>query len=140
MTTGRVVRFALLACTLVGLAAMHSLGHDAAMRVAATAAHAMHAESAMSPAAVANDECSGDGCGRLLAAPADRDHGHVPGWAVCLAVVGSFAVAVVLGVLLSAGRASGQPGRRRAGRTTSSRGPPVGMVGLRLATVSVLRI
>ncbi|MGC4806645.1 hypothetical protein [Micromonospora sp. DT233] len=37
--SGPLVRFVLLACTLVGLAAMHSLGHDPTMALRADAGH-----------------------------------------------------------------------------------------------------
>ncbi|WP_157748349.1 hypothetical protein [Micromonospora echinaurantiaca] len=66
--------------------------------------------------------------------------GDLPGWAVCLAVLGVLAVSVLVAWLLLTLRRSAAPGARRVGRSTSPpRAPPPGPIGLRLTTVAVLR-
>jgi hypothetical protein len=125
----------LLVCTLVGLAAMHSLGHAGAMQTAAMLTEGHHS------AAMAAGDCAGDGCVQAAAAP----HGggeDMAGWDVCLAVVGGVVVAGLLAAALLAGAgrydvATALFGWRRLG----PRAPPAPLrVGLALATVSVLRI
>lgn len=161
--TGRaapgVPRWLLLACTVLGLAAMHTLGHGlhggpghadraghhnqstaagmatagsaapAAAVVGSSALAAVSAAVAMSAAAVG---CGVDGCG----GPGRHE---LPVWSVCLAVL-----AVVGAVVLVAWLVAG----RRTGGTTSAgvsdwcrppRAPPRTGIGLRLSVVSVMR-
>lgn len=177
--SGWWARLLLLACTLLGLAAMHTIGHgahsvashpdghavgsSATVVLAAPAAPAVPAAHvAVAPASgvshvavtsgadhlAAGDGCAGDGCrrtvaelsaGRALALPAEPP-GDVPsGWSVCLAVLGAATVALLLAALLL-GRARLAVETRRPRRPSRGpRAPPPGPVGLRLATVSVLR-
>ncbi|WP_326564479.1 hypothetical protein [Micromonospora peucetia] len=161
VTAARGARLLLLFCTLLGLAAMHTIGHDShpaghsaepsAHAVAGPGPHPDGADAAMPPQhdtalayvvvatfqAVAG--CAGD-CvpDRLL--PFGGAGGELPGWGVCLAVLGAFVVTLLAAALLSAvARAVGPPGRGTAGTFPSPRAPPHRPVGLRLATVSVLR-
>jgi hypothetical protein len=150
---GRVARLVLLACTLLGLAAMHTIGHSA---VGHGAGHydevgdpptsAAEVLGAMAQAAggtpdllAALDGCAGDGCAHAALMPSGD--GGMGGWELCVAVLSAFAVAVLLVALLLAavtGRFAPPAGRRRG--IAAPRGPPVRQFGLTLATVSVLRI
>jgi Family of unknown function (DUF6153) len=137
--TGRLARWVLLACMLVGLAAMHSLGHGGGMHAAAmladehyaisTTAAASHAGSSMRDVFPQLNPSTG-GSGDDMA-----------GWSVCLAVLGGFAVAVLLAALLVAAAGRYDPVGVLTGRSGAGpRAPPDRVpVGLALATVSVLR-
>ncbi|MGC3859351.1 hypothetical protein ACPSM1_04075 [Micromonospora chersina] len=133
--TGRWVRLLLLVCTLVGLTAMHTLGHGAHSPSGQPAGHPAGHPAALAMVA----DCEGDGCPARAVPPGDP--GADPsGWSVCLAVLGAFAVALLVVVLLrtrsrSAVAAAGGPLRHPAG----PRAPPPRPYGLRLATTSVLR-
>ncbi|MGK5441873.1 hypothetical protein ACSNN7_08630 [Micromonospora sp. URMC 105] len=209
--SGWWARLLLLACTLLGLAAMHTIGHGthstashsdghavgssptatrpepaapAAPADGVPAAHAAvapvsgAAHAAVAPvsgaghvtvapvqgagsAAVtlvpgpehvadlaAGQDCAGADCrrtaaeasaGGTLALPADPPSGAPSGWSVCLAVLGAVTVTLLLAaLLLRRARAAGATRRpRRPSR--GPRAPPPDPVGLRLATVSVLR-
>ncbi|MET7706434.1 hypothetical protein [Micromonospora sp. NPDC005413] len=132
--TGPLVRFVLLACTLVGLAAMHSLGHDPAPPTTGTGAHT----AAMPAPAGQHDDCAGDGCAQAITAPASHD-GHMPSWAVCLAILGAFTLTIALGLALLTETKIVRSGLRPTVRAAWSRGPPARLIGLHLASVSVQR-
>ncbi|WP_157740054.1 DUF6153 family protein [Micromonospora narathiwatensis] len=141
LTTGRWVRLLLLLCTLVGLAAMHTLGHGAHGAAGRSGGHD-GGHIGGRPAAAAPtmvESCPGDGC-HAGVLPL-RDLGGDPsGWSVCLAVLGAFAVALLVAVLLRAGSRPG--GLTLGGPARAARGPrapPPRPYGLRLATASVLR-
>ncbi|MET7951952.1 DUF6153 family protein [Micromonospora sp. NPDC005324] len=136
--TGLLVRFVLLACTLVGLAAMHSLGHDPVMSMRSAAGHADHA--AGQPAPPAAHGCGSDSCDHPSASPLGHGTGHLPGWQVCLALVAAVGLAVALGVLLLARTSHARLRQRPRRRAASSRAPPAPRIGLHLASVSVLRV
>ncbi|MFE9202807.1 hypothetical protein [Micromonospora sp. NPDC007230] len=160
VTTGPWVRLLLLLCTLVGLTAMHTLGHGTHASGGpgdhAAANHgappAAVAGPAALPAAVAGmaGDCHGDGCGpaRVLP-PADAQARLLPlgdpggdrsGWSICLAVLGAFAVTLLVALLLRAGsRTYGPAARVALGAAPGPRAPPPRPYGLRLAAVSVLR-
>jgi hypothetical protein len=83
--------------------------------------------------------CSGDGC-QLLSPGSGSQPGGVSGWSVCLAVLSAFAFAVLLAMVLRQAIGGGLPVWWRAPPgPTSGRSPPASRVGLRLATVSVMR-
>lgn len=127
-TVGRAARLALLLATLLGLTAMHTLGH--------TGPHPAGDHVAMS----ATTACAGDGCGRLLTvAGAGHEHGGMDGWAVCVAVLVAFAVVVLAAMLLVRRRAGVTTVSGRPARSAGPRAPPPRPFGLALATVSVLR-
>lgn len=144
---GWLVRFVLLAATLTGLAAMHSLGHQpagagphhgAAMptdtRGDAQSGAVLTAVAAVSP------ECAGEGCAGLTAAPGGSP-GHMPGWAVCLAVVGAFGISLALTAALLLRRTGVTSHDRSQPSVAVSRGPPAwSPMGQRVAAMSVLRI
>ncbi|MEV6629174.1 hypothetical protein AB0M54_00285 [Actinoplanes sp. NPDC051470] len=147
VVAGRVARWVLLACTLFGLAAMHTLGH-AGMRMHEHASHGpatltvapavMMGDTALAAAAAgAVDDCPG--CPH--AAGSAGGHGGMGGWGVCLAVLSGLAMLVLLAVLLLArSRAGGARVRSSGSRLRVPRGPPPRRAGLTLAAVSVLRI
>ncbi|MEU9824664.1 hypothetical protein [Micromonospora chersina] len=133
--TGRWVRLLLLLCTLVGLTAMHTLGHGAHSPAGHAAGHPAGHTAAVAMVA----DCVGDGCPARALPPADPG-GDPSGWSVCLAVLGAFAVALLVVLLLRTGSravvpAAGGPLRHAVG----PRAPPPRPYGLRLATTSVLR-
>ncbi|MFF3853824.1 hypothetical protein [Micromonospora sp. NPDC002575] len=145
---GRWGRLALLLCTLVGLAAMHTLGHgahsggthaghDGATPRDGHPAPAVHAEAAGVPGALVG------GAGGAVAFPGSAGGGRADGpsgWSVCLAMLGALGVALLVAVLLLTGaRAPGPPGRQAGGVPAGPRAPPPRPLGLRLAEVSVSR-
>ncbi|GAA1380087.1 hypothetical protein [Catellatospora chokoriensis] len=161
---GRAARVLVLLATLVGLAAMHTLGHGGAAHAAmtpmpghetATAAEAtaagMAAAVAMTAAqvqagaataaqveAVPQEGCPDGHCAGLLAPPARHSAG-MDWWDVCVAVLTALGVLLLLCWLVGvvSRRGSGTPSQARA--VAASRGPPVRGLGLTLATVSVMR-
>ncbi|SCL18030.1 hypothetical protein GA0070624_1435 [Micromonospora rhizosphaerae] len=144
MSTGRWVRLLLLLSTLVGLAAMHTLGHGAHAPGGHSAGHA-EAQHGARPAAAPDevgmtDGCAADDCRHAAVLPLG-DLGDDPsGWTVCLAVLGAFAVALLVAVLLRARSRVVGPALRGALRLAAGpRAPPPRPFGLRLATASVLR-
>lgn len=159
---GQVARLVLLACTLLGLAAMHTIGHGAASHGAASHGAAGHGAdrpdavghlamdtadvvgamtqttSIVSDLLAGSDGCAGDGCTHAASTPSGD--GGMGGWELCVAVLSAFGIAVLLAALLTAA-VTGRL-RRPAGRecgAAAPRGPPVRPFGLTLATVSVLR-
>ncbi|MGN9764852.1 hypothetical protein ACTMS2_06750 [Micromonospora sp. SD12] len=198
VTAARGARLLLLVGTLLGLAAMHTIGHDshqtghsanpsahiavapvphavlapvrhaavppvphAAVALVAYVPHAALASIASAaPAAPALVPPSRDvaaphavgaalqavvgcpgGCASEELLPAGGGTGGgLPGWGVCLAVLGAFAATLLLAALLSVRvRAVGPTGGGSVGAFPPPRAPPPRPVGLRLATVSVLR-
>jgi hypothetical protein len=133
----------LLLASLLGLAAMHNLGHHGLHLAAGH--HPNHpvamvrqpVAEAVDIAVRATDGCD-DGCGAVLTAPTSGGDG-VDGWDVCLAALVGFAVPLLAAVLLQArwAAATVHPGGRFVLR--HPRGPPSGRVALTLATASVLR-
>jgi hypothetical protein len=134
-----LVRWLLLACTLLGLAVMHTVGHTSVGMAAHDAHPGMVAEVAAHVpslagrvAADAGDSCPGGHC---------DGHGAMSGWSVCLAVLQGFAVAVLLTlVLLALGRSRGIMRQAAGGTVPASRAPPPRPTGLTIASISVLRI
>jgi hypothetical protein len=138
-----VLRWLLLGCTLLGLAAMHTLGHTGhamAMpdppathpQTTATmlAAHATHT------AAPIGYPCL-SGCAHVAGGgPAGGDPSS---WSVCLAILTALAVAVLLGWLSRAATQRGATNRPTRPLAITCRAPPVAGVGLRLADLAVLR-
>ncbi|MEV8516447.1 DUF6153 family protein [Dactylosporangium sp. NPDC051484] len=152
---GRTARLALLLATLLGLTAMHTLGHhgprspggDEHPATAAgptggstavpTAEHAAWAP--LTAVLTVAGACSADGCGAPLAGPAG-DHAGMSDWEVCLAVLVAFAVLLLAAALLHARRGTAAAAARaRVTRRCGPRAPPPRPVGLTLAAVSVLR-
>jgi hypothetical protein len=143
----RATRWLLLACTLFGLAAMHTLGHTA-MQMDDHAGHqptapimavaaAMHVSSENEATTTATADCPG--CGQA-AGPAAPGHGGMADWSTCLAVITGVAALVLLAALLLARRRPGAlPTRSTRTRPRVSRGPPR-PTGLTIAAISVLRI
>jgi hypothetical protein len=131
-----LVRWLLLACTLLGLAVMHTVGHASA-RMTPHDAHpgtvaAMAPPLASWVAADAGESCSGEHC---------DGHGAMSGWSVCLAILQGFAVAFLLAlVLLAVAGPRGATRQMRGGiAAPASRAPPR-PAGLTIASISVLRI
>lgn len=128
----------LLACTLVGLAAMHSLGHDPITSMRPAAEHANHTDG--QPTTPAAHGCGTDTCDHPSVSPPGHDNGHLPGWQVCLALVAAVGLAVALGALLLARTSHARLRHRPRRRAASSRAPPAPRIGLHLSAVSVLRV
>jgi hypothetical protein len=133
-----LVRWLLLACTLLGLAVMHTVGHTSVGMAPHDAHPGMVAEvAAQVPlaglvAADSGDSCPGGHC---------DGHGAMSGWSVCLAVLQGFAAAVLLTlVLLALGRSRGAMRQAAGGAVPASRAPPPRPTGLTIASISVLRI
>ncbi|MFG2053862.1 hypothetical protein ACGFI9_07490 [Micromonospora sp. NPDC048930] len=161
--TGRWVRLLLLLCTLVGLTAMHTLGHGGHAPADQDTGHGIaHHPAPVEPATPAGlaamadlpaiagmavhpglagmaPDCAGDGCA-VRALPLGHLGGDPSGWSVCLAVLGAFAVALLAAVLLRARSHTAGPTVDGPFRVASgSRAPPTRPYGLRLAAASVLR-
>ncbi|WP_432831337.1 DUF6153 family protein [Dactylosporangium sp. CA-092794] len=141
-TLGRAARLALLLATLLGLTAMHTLGH-AGPHLAGDHRHPPVAEhAAVMPVAAALSAavtgCAGGGCADMLLG-SGHGHGGMDGWAVCLAVLVAFAVIVLTAMLLARRGATTTAAGLRAARHAGPRAPPPRPFGLALATVSVLR-
>ncbi|MBY8871663.1 hypothetical protein K7640_07390 [Micromonospora sp. PLK6-60] len=149
---GWLVRLVLLTATLIGLTAMHSLGHQPAMTgqhhgsAVPASTHAETPPGAVLTTAIAAMDvavphgCAGGQCAGLDAAPSGAP-GHMPGWAVCLAVVGAFGVSLALTAALLLRRTGAMPRDRRQPSVAVSRGPPAwSPMGQRVTAVSVLRI
>lgn len=143
---GRSVRWILLLCTVFGLATMHTLGQagvnphthgpSAVMSDAVPATSAGAAQPGVTDmaSAASGGHCPDDHCG------GQHDHGGMSGWAVCLAVLGGLAVAVLLAALLlmPATRFLASSRERRS-LLRAPRPPPRQRVGLTVASVAVLR-
>lgn len=135
---GRLTRLLLLACTVLGVAALHTIGHAAA---GDTGQHTTVASSAVSVASIVpvdtdgHGGCDGDGCDHQSITPSDA-HDNSRMWDVCVAVLSVLALG-----LLAAATSSAHIGLART-RWTRWRPPPLlphRRVGLALTTVAVLR-
>ena len=132
----RCLRFVLLLCTLFGLAAMHSLGHDPILGAGGHGSHAAPATPALASG------CHDAQCPQL-AGPASETPGpgHTSGWAICMAIAAGLALAVVLAVQFLRGTRGPQPRGRTTTRASAGRAPPAfTTIGLTTASASVLRI
>ncbi|MEU7620291.1 hypothetical protein AB0B27_29965 [Micromonospora rifamycinica] len=162
-TAGRWLRLLLLVGTLLGLSAMHTLGHDAHVADGHPAGHGASAEDPHRPVAkpdapadrssargsmtVPADPVRGGpavdlavaGCGAGCAAAMPGGSSGTPStpWSVCLAVLGALTVAVLVLLFVVRSRPAGVS--RPPSRPRGPRAPPPRPLGLRLATVSVLR-
>ncbi|GIF01737.1 hypothetical protein Ari01nite_92010 [Paractinoplanes rishiriensis] len=98
-----MARWLVLACTVIGLTAMHSLGH-----AGMAGHHETHgdARSTATTAGVASwtEGCPGDSC------PMTPGHGSPAGWSACLAILSGVAVVAMLVVLIVATRRRGAAG------------------------------
>ncbi|MDI6101395.1 DUF6153 family protein [Actinoplanes sp. NEAU-A12] len=134
--TGFITRWVLLVCTLVGLAAMHTIGHTgptggmhpAAASTATVMVGVPGAVAAVSAAAPCLDgHCDG--------------HGSMDPFSVCMAVLQGLAVAVLLAVLLlTVLGGHGRPHAAARPAAGAPRAPPARRTGLTIAEISVLRI
>lgn len=130
---GRVARWLLLACTVLGLAAMHTLGHGHGHDMAA------HPPAVAAMPAV-TDSCPPGHCAPMVTAPSPGRN-DMPAWSVCLAVLAGLGVAALLAWLLlstAAGRAMSALAVLRPYGVP--RAPPCSKLGLRVVSVSVSRI
>ncbi|WKU03902.1 hypothetical protein [Micromonospora sp. HUAS LYJ1] len=148
-TTGRWLRLLLLVGTLLGLSAMHTLGHDVHLGGGHPAGHGTATDGAHRSAAGHDAPADrsllrepvpavggcGDGCAAAL--PGGSPDSPSTVWSVCLAVLGALTVTVL--VLLFAVRTRPAGVSRPPSRPREPRAPPPRPLGLRLATVSVLR-
>ncbi|MFC7246588.1 DUF6153 family protein [Catellatospora aurea] len=137
---GRTARVLLLLATLVGLAAMHTLGHGTAAHAAMTPMPAHGTTTAMAAQAgeARGGGCPDGHCARLLVPPARHTAG-MDWWDVCVAVLTALGVLLLLFWLVGVVRRRTPAGLSRLRAAVASRGPPVAGLGLTLATVSVMR-
>jgi len=141
-TIGRAARWLLLLGTVLGLAAMHTLGH-CGMRMDTHRAMGMTVGAPVMPAAAAPPWLT---AARAAIVPACAeghcdDHGAMSGWSICLAVLGGLLVFALLTALLVAWRR--ERGWARGTRSSvpgGPRAPPRRRPGLILASAAVLRI
>lgn len=134
-----MARLLLLACVLLGLAAMHTIGHGL---MVGHSSHAAHAQTTMAVASLTgHDGCAGDGC-TAMTALADQTGGHgMSPWELCVAILTAFAVAVLLAALLLRARTGRSPAPgAESGYPQTPSAPPRLLMGLTLAKVSVQRI
>jgi len=139
---GRVARWLLLVGTLLGLAAMHTLGH-CGMRMDTHQAIGMIGRAPVMSAAAAPPWLTAAGAAAVPACADGHcdDHGAICGWSICLAVLGGLAVFALLAALLVAWRR--ERGWVRGTRSSVAGGPqapPRRRPGLILASAAVLRI
>jgi len=133
--SGRVARLVLLACTLFGLAAMHTIGHGGVDHVG----HHDEPRAVAVGMAFAVGDAASDGCECDHAAMQPLGGSGMSGWGLCVAVLGALAVAVLLAALLLRAVTGRHPLRAARDPGRAPRAPPVLPFGLTLATVSVLR-
>jgi hypothetical protein len=137
---GRIARWVLLACTVFGLATMHTFGH-AGMHIDG---HGPHPTTVDGPPAVAPvaETAQADLCpGCAHVSPVPHPVGGMPAWSICLAVLGGLAVVLLLAALVVCrSRSRVRLAAGTALRWFHPRGPPCHPAGLMIATVSVLRI
>jgi hypothetical protein len=146
--TRRSARWLLLACTLFGLATMHTLGHAgmqmhphhnhgaelaAVAPVASTPGSGTHNE-------VAEPAIGGFCNGGCAHAPTPSPHDGMAGWGVCLAVLGAVAILTLLAMLVSPSRRWERPASVADPWAVVARGPPARPAGLSVAALSVLRV
>ena len=102
--SGRIARLVLLACTLVGLAAMHTVGHGAVTqsppRTVAVRSAIGSVVAVVTATRASRDDCGGDGCAHSGAPPTDS-RGD-PWWQVCTGVLTGAAGGTLLAGLLMA--------------------------------------
>ena len=139
--SGRIARLVLLACTLFGLSAMHTIGHGGVDHVShhdePPVAAAGMALAVGIPLAVGDAASDGCECDHAATQPLG---GGMSGWGLCVAVLGALAVAVLLAALLLGAVTGRQPLRTARGPCCRApRAPPVLPFGLTLATVAVSR-
>jgi len=134
--SGHLARLLLLACTVLGVAALHTIGH-----AGVTGPGRHHPASASVAAAVVPGEaggCDGDGCPHHAAGPGEAADTS-RWWDACLAILSVLAGAAL--VLRLSGRV--RAGAARAAVPFRWRPPPrparVRPTGLLLVTAAVLR-
>ena len=165
--TGRVTRWLVLTCTVIGAEAMDTLGHarshtggphaaghsapgsvlagqPARVSAQAGAGHGTASLAVLTATVVALVDkvvhgCPGDGCAHAQPGPEPGRH-EPPTWGVCLAVLAALSAAVLVAWLMI-GRATRATVavRQVAGPLGESRAPPRRGFGLQLASVSVMR-
>jgi len=132
----RLTGVLLLACTILGVASLHTLrhqdtGHAGAARV--------EAGPVQEPGVIAGAPCDADGCHWLASSG-----GHLPRhsslWDVCLAVLTGSLVLILARSLVSATAFTVVPARRSRSPRLLPRPPPRQRLGLKITAVSALRI
>jgi hypothetical protein len=139
-------RLLLVACTVLGVAALHTIGHAAAGdqhgiagSATSSAIAVLNAPSSLVAATTRDGGCDGDGCTHQIALP-DSGRGTSSSWEVCVAILNALAVAFLaagLLRLLHTIRLALVVGRRRPPPFACASPPPV---GLTIAAAAILRI
>jgi len=138
---GRIARLVLLACTLLSLTALHTIGHAAVTggdhpAVTVSAAGPELVLIAVAPRDA--DGCGDDGCAHQSVMPGGaHDTSHQ--WEVCVAVLSVLAAGVLLAALLLIAAFGRGPIPARRQPPWTSRIPRILPLGLVLTTVAVVR-
>jgi hypothetical protein len=138
-----MARLVLLACTLFGLAAMHTVGHGAVTqsppRTVAARSPVASVVAVVTGVGEDRDDCGGDECAHRAAPPGDT-RGGPWWWEVCTAVLTGVAGAALLAALLVAlptrRTSPSPPAERRRHRSGGGRAVPF---GLAVTVVAVAR-
>ncbi|MGW4941906.1 hypothetical protein ACWEOZ_09985 [Actinoplanes sp. NPDC004185] len=132
--TQRFARLLLLLCTVLGVAALHTVGHAA---VIDTDHHAAALALSAVPTIEESDGCDGDGCSHQILMPGTgRDSSQR--WDVCLAALDTLstgALATALALIAVFGWAISATMRRRSGPPTGLRHMSLGLTLTRLAVI-----
>ena len=128
----------LLACTILGIASLHALGHHGTGHAESSAA-GVQVGHVPEPEAIADAPCDADGCHWLASTG-----GHPPRqsslWDVCLAVMTGSLVLILARSLVSAAAFRVVPAGRSRSARLLPRPPPRQRLGLKITAVSALRI
>ena len=138
----RLARLLLLACTVIGVAALHTIGHATADEHTAPGSGISGAIAVlMAPSSLVADTtsdggCEGDGCTHQIALP-DSDRSGSSWWEVCVAILTAIVLAAGMLRLFHTIRLAQVAGRRRPPPFAWVTAPPV---GLTIAATATLRI
>jgi hypothetical protein len=142
----RLARLLLVACTVIGVAALHTIGHATAGdehttigSATSSAVAVLIAPSSLVADTTSDGGCDGDGCTHQIALP-DSGRTGSSGWEVCVAILSALAV-----IVLAAGMHRLFPIIRLAEVASRRRPPPFAWVtappaGLTIAATAILRI
>ena len=141
----RLARLLLVACTVIGVAALHTIGHATADEhttagsVISGAIAVLIAPSSLVADTTSDGGCDGDGCTHQIAL-SDSGRSGSSWWEVCVAILSALAAIVLAAGMLRLFhtiRVAQVAGRRRPPPFAWVTAPPV---GLTIAATAILRI